>query len=154
MILVGPPQEGSTRPGDERGHEHFGFKDGISQPSIAGLTSSSKGGDVIAAGEFLIGYEDQDGNVSGAGGSTPPAPGQPGYDPAVPATPRPPLPPWAHNGAFVVYRRLRQDVQGFQAFLAAGAANAGLTAGQLAAKLVGRWPSGAPLEHVPGEQAA
>lgn len=49
--------DGNTRPGAEAGHEHFGFKDGVSQPGIEGLTTSSKTGtDTIAAGEFLIGY--------------------------------------------------------------------------------------------------
>src|SRR5437764_479930 len=49
-------QDGNGRPGAERGHEHFGFKDGIPQPGIDGLTTPSKTGtDTIAAGEFLIG---------------------------------------------------------------------------------------------------
>ena len=26
--------EGNSRPGPERGHEHFGWKDGISQPAL------------------------------------------------------------------------------------------------------------------------
>jgi hypothetical protein len=45
--------DGNARPGDQRGHEHFGFKDGISQPGIKGWTRSSKGGDQIAPGEFV-----------------------------------------------------------------------------------------------------
>jgi Dyp-type peroxidase family len=142
-----PPQDGQARPGDQRGHEHFGFKDGISQPGISGITRSSKTGqDEIATGEFLIGYPDQDGNISGQ--PAPPAqPGQPGY-PSPP--PSPPLPPWAHNGSFLVYRRLRQDVASFNAFLATEAQQLGLAPELLAAKLVGRWRSGAPMEHVPG----
>jgi Dyp-type peroxidase family len=146
-------QDGNTRPGSFKGHEHFGFKDGISQPSIRGLTTSSKGGDVIAAGEFLIGYEDQDGNVSGAGVPAPPQQGQPGYNPIAPTEPVPALPPWTRNGSFMVYRRLQQNVQAFQDFIAEQATAAGFTSPeQLGAKLLGRWPSGAPLEHVPGER--
>jgi Dyp-type peroxidase family len=144
-------QDGNVRPGDQRGHEHFGFKDGISQPGIAGLTVASKGGDPIAAGEFLIGYPDQDGLVSGQPGrqAPPPIQGQPGYGQPVPP-PAPALPAWAHNGSFLVYRRLRQDVNGFHQFTAQQAASVSLTSDQLAAKLVGRWPSGAPLEAVEG----
>lgn len=147
-------QAGDVRPAPETGHEHFGFKDGISQPGIRGLTTSSKGGEPIAAGEFLIGYEDQDGNVSGSGGQPQPQPqpGQPGY-PSPPVQPSPPLPPWARNGSFVVYRRLQQNVKAFQAFLASQPVP-GLSPDQLGAKLLGRWPSGAPLEHVPGLSAS
>ena len=147
-----PAHDGNTRPGVQAGHEHFGFKDGISQPSIAGLTRSSKEGDVIAAGEFLLGYANQDSEISGQPPVTEPAPPSPGYNPTPPAPPAPQLslPAWARNGSFVVYRRLRQDVSGFRQFLAEQAPSVTLSPEQLAAKLVGRWPSGAPLEHVPG----
>lgn len=144
-------EEGRVRLGDQHGHEHFGFKDGISQPSIRGVTTSSKGGAVIAAGEFLIGYEDQDSHVSGTAIPNPPTPGSPGYNPVAPTPPAQDLPPWTRNSSFVVYRRLRQDVQGFQTSMAQQAPIVGLTADQLGAKVVGRWPSGAPLERVPGE---
>jgi deferrochelatase/peroxidase EfeB len=104
---VAPPQDGDVRPGDNRGREHFGFKDGISQPGIEGLTTSSKTGqDQIAAGEFLIGYSDQDGHVSGEEiPAQPIPPGEPGYPGSTPGVAA--LPPWTRNGAFVVYRRLR-----------------------------------------------
>jgi deferrochelatase/peroxidase EfeB len=32
---------GNVRPDAERGHEHFGFRDGVSQPGIRGLTPRS-----------------------------------------------------------------------------------------------------------------
>ena len=60
-------------------------------------------------------------------------------------------PDWAKNGAFLVNRRLRQDVAGFWAWCAKEAAaeppagGAPLTQEALAAKLFGRWPSGCPL---------
>jgi len=84
-------EDGNARPGEFRGHEHFGFKDGISQPSIPGLVSSSRGGDSIAAGEFVLGYEDQDGHVAGTAVPQAEHPTQP----SVPGIPiqrrRPPL---------------------------------------------------------------
>lgn len=144
-------QDGNARPGAERGHEHFGFKDGISQPAIAGVTTTSKHGtDTIATGEFLIGYPDQDGNVSGQSPPPGPAPqpGEPGYPGPAPAPP-PPLPDWAKNGSFLVYRRLRQDVGAFNEFVTQQAQALGMDPEQLAAKLVGRWRSGAAMEPVP-----
>jgi Dyp-type peroxidase family len=144
-------QDGNVRPGPNRGREHFGFKDGISQPGIAGLTKSSKRGqDEIAAGEFLIGYPNQDGQVSGQ--PTPvPEPGSPGYNPTAPPPPPAPLPEWTKDGSFLVYRRLRQNVQAFNDFLSQKAAELGIDPELLGAKLVGRWKSGAPLEHTPDE---
>lgn len=144
-------QDGNARPGAQRGHEHFGFKDGISQPGIAGITQSSKDGtDTIAIGEFIIGYADQDGHVSGQSPPPGPAPqpGQPGYPGPAPA-PTPPMPDWTKNGSFVVYRRLRQDVGAFNQFVTQQAQVLGMDPELLAAKLVGRWRSGAPMETVP-----
>ena len=69
---------------------------------------------------------------------------------------RPTTPVWGRNGSYVVVRRLRQDVKAFREFLEREAARlralpafSGMTAQLLAAKLVGRWPSGAPLMRTP-----
>ena len=145
-------QDGNVRDGDNRGHEHFGFKDGISQPGVAGLTRSSKHGqDIIATGEFLIGYPDQDANISGHP-RAPVNPGQPGYNPVEPPPPPAPMPDWARNGSFLVYRRLRQNVGAFKQFVQQQAAAVALAPDGLGAKLVGRWASGAPLEQTRGER--
>jgi Dyp-type peroxidase family len=147
-------QDGSVRPDDAKGHEHFGFKDGISQPGIHGLTTSSKNPTkTIEPGEFLIGYRDEAGHVSGQPEDAPPTPqpgdaeyGRPPLPPPLPA----PMPDWTVDGSFLVYRRLRQDVVAFHAFASAEAGNLGLAPERLEAKLVGRWASGAPMEPVPG----
>lgn len=141
--------DGTTRPDPFRGHEHFSFKDGISQPGIAGITGPRH--DAIATGEFLIGYPDVDGNVSGSEQppGPPPQPGEPGYpSPGRPG--RPALPEWMRDGSFVVFRRLRQDVAAFRAFIEGQSTALGMPPEQLRAKLVGRWDSGAPLDRVPG----
>jgi Dyp-type peroxidase family len=128
-------QDGTTR-SDAPGHEHFGFKDGISQPGIRGLTTSSYPNgsgddrpppDVVAGGEFVLGYPRQ-------------GPRRDGDD-----DPLSPRPEWAENGSYLVFRRLRQDVKGFQEFLVAEAARRETTVDLLGAKLVGRYRSGAPL---------
>lgn len=148
-------QDGNARPGEARGHEHFGFKDGISQPSIHGLTKSSKAAERpdVAAGEFLIGFPDQDGNISGQIPTVVPSPGQPGYPPTTPPATQP-LPGYAHAGSFLVYRRLRQDVPAFQAFVQTQGAALGLDSDAMGAKLMGRWKSGAPMEPITGQPPA
>jgi Dyp-type peroxidase family len=139
--------EGQTRPGDQRGHEHFGFKDGISQPGIAGLTAPEDlkpGQEMVAAGEFILGYPEQNG--------APPPPPQPsGYEPPPPAPPPPSGPEWTRNGSYLVFRRLRQDVRGFTDFIRQQAAATGIRPDLLEAKFVGRYKSGAPLERTRNE---
>lgn len=137
-------QDGHVRPGEESGHEHFGFKDGISQPGIQGLSAEPPppGQDLLAAGEFVLGYQTQ----AEASAPAPPQPGQPGYPPPSPPPPPAPLPTWAKNGSYLVLRRLRQNVAAFEAFLAAEAQRLGFSTDVLGAKLVGRYRSGAPLE--------
>jgi Dyp-type peroxidase family len=124
--------------GPEQGHEHFGFKDGVSQPGIAGLTEGEgkPGQQLLPAGEFILGQP----RLGEEG-----APKPDGYEPNPPPPPLP-FPEWARNGSFAVFRRLRQDVAAFRQFLAENAAATGGDAEMLGAKLVGRYKSGAPLE--------
>ena len=156
-------QRGETLPGNLTGHEHFGFKDGVSQPGIRGrlpeaphefLTpretgdpdKGKPGQDVLHAGEFVFGYPKQIGK--------PPADGGLNVTPGEKAIAGP---VWATNGSYLVFRRLRQDVKGFRAFVKATAAElsqanpafAGMTLEKFGAKLVGRWASGAPIENAP-----
>ena len=111
---------------DMPGYEHFGYRDGISQPAVAGFDGPPKPGQV-QPGEFVLGYprEPETGNA-----------------PAVVESDS--NPSWLANGSFLVFRRLRQDVRAFDEFVrdAAGdPANEEL----FRAKVVGRYRSGAPL---------
>ncbi|WP_367372177.1 Dyp-type peroxidase [Pseudomonas lini] len=106
--------------------EHFGFRDGISQPLVTGYDP----GDGMAAGNFVFGYPKTTGG----------APVKPSLDPRG----------VADNGSLLVWRRLNQNVQAFRDFCAAAAAQfstdwPGLSKEHMAALLVGRWPSGAPV---------
>ena len=133
---------GNTRRGAERGHEHFGFLDGVSQPGIRGLTPVSNpvlrpneglpGQNLIWPGEFVFGYPGQD----------PTDPVKPGAAPEMAA-------PWMKNGSFMVFRRLEQKVPEFWRFIAMQAARLGMDRELLAARMVGRWKSGAPMELAP-----
>jgi Dyp-type peroxidase family len=133
---------GTARPGRERGREHFGFYDGISQPAIRGLALRSRpaaapdqglpGQDLVWPGEFVLGYPTQN----------PKDPRDPGPISPLPA-------PWARNGSYMVFRRLEQMVPEFRSFVAAQAARLGSQPELLASRMVGRWPSGAPMELAP-----
>ena len=141
-IKVVYSEMGNTRPGRERRKEHFGFRDGVSQPGIRGLTPTSRpsgasdqglpGQDLLWPGEFILGYPGQD----------PRDPRKPGAIAPLPA-------PWAKNGSYMVFRRLEQRVPEFNAFVRAQAARLGMYPELLAARMVGRWRSGAPLELAP-----
>jgi Dyp-type peroxidase family len=106
------------------GREPFGFRDGISQPAIegSGIPGSNPHEAPLAAGEFVLGYPDELGRLS--------------------ATPEPVE--LGRNGSYMAFRKLRQDVAAFRRYLAERATS---TADEewLAAKLMGRWRSGAPL---------
>jgi Dyp-type peroxidase family len=133
---------GNARPGANRGHEHFGFLDGISQPGIRGLPAVTDGSrdtnmglpgqDMLWPGEFILGYPSQD----------PRDPRKPGPIAPLPA-------PWAKNGSYMVFRRLAQKVPEFRRFVRGQAARLGMNPELLAARMVGRWKSGAPLELAP-----
>ncbi len=116
------------------GIEHFGFADGMSQPVIAGsgadadLSAGQRQRSVINAGEFVLGYPDGYRQLT-------PWPQLSGSDPQ--------RADFGRNGTFLVARQLAQDVAAFWQFMAANAEPEAMD--RLAAKLVGRWPSGAPL---------
>lgn len=133
---------GNTRPGAQRGFEHFGYRDGISQPGIRGLTPRSRpatnpdqglpGQDLIWPGEFVFGY--------------------PGQDPTDAVKPGPPpemAAPWLRNGSYMVFRRLEQKVPEFRKFVADRARRLGMGPDLLGARMFGRWKGGAPLELAP-----
>ncbi len=137
--------------------EHFGFRDGISQPVVDGLRRASAGpvaddgSPTVAAGEFVLGYRNGYGRLTGRplvaaaddAASLLPADveGSGGHD-------------LGRNGSYLVFRQLHQDVAAFRAYVAAASAapdgrpDPG-AARLLAARMVGRWPSGAPLVQTP-----
>lgn len=130
--------------------EGFGFHDGISQPRIEGLGDRVRQGEV-KPGEFVLGYQNEYGLLT----ERPLLPAA--ADPAG-VLPRAPDDPGAadlgRNGSYLVLRTLRQDVEAFQAFTDAATRDAAgrpdpRSRALLAAKMVGRWPSGAPLVLAP-----
>jgi Dyp-type peroxidase family len=114
---------------DLDGFEPFGFRDGVSQPLVEGLGKTGPAEFTLRTGEFVLGYPNEYGHL----------------------TDHPPL---GRNGSYLVFRQLEQDVRGFWRLLDEatrkpdGGADPGARA-RLGAKLVGRWPSGAPLVLAP-----
>lgn len=131
--------------------EHFGFRDGISQPIIEGLPKMGRPDDTVKAGEFLLGYPNEYGLYTDR--PLLPAAADPGRvlppDPA--GSGRQDL---GRNGAYLVMRQLAQDVAGFWAFCEQATRRPDGSADEaarawLAAKMIGRWQSGAPLALAP-----
>ena len=145
-------QEGRVRE-DQPGHEHFGFRDGISQPGIRGFTEPQNpddpdqglpGQDLLWPGEFVLGYPTQ------IAVEHPDHPGGVNPDPGPEARNGP---AWTADGAYLVFRRLTQDVAGFRSFVSETAQVQGVSDEQFGAKIVGRYPSGAPLERTKDQPA-
>lgn len=122
------------------GHEHFGFKDAISQPGVRGFDPPDPkepdqvlghpGTDLVASGEFLLGHPIGDDHTSAC-------------------------PDWMQDGSFLVWRRLSQDVPGWRKQLERLSSTNPTTPESLGARFVGRWTNGAPLDqspdHPPGD---
>jgi Dyp-type peroxidase family len=148
--------EGNARI-DEPGHEHFGFKDGVSQPGIRGVTppnpndpnQGKPGQDLLWPGEFVLGYPRQKRPATPPATTYPPPP-EPNVDPLEAGDDIPPSPEWARNGSFLVFQRLLQDVEGFRKQVADLAQAHGMTEELIGTKLVGRHKSGCPLELIEG----
>src|SRR5262249_43487080 len=108
--------------------EPFGFRDGISHPAIegSGIPGSNPRERPLKAGEFILGYTDEIGQL--------------------PAMPRPEV--LGRNGTYVVFRKLHQRVAAFRQYLKANSTSVEEQE-RLAAKMMGRWRSGAPLALCP-----
>ncbi|MEV6973892.1 Dyp-type peroxidase [Kitasatospora sp. NPDC093806] len=141
-VLIVYQQNAQTLLGSRRGKEHFGFKDGISEPGVRDFdrpdpnrpeeAEGHPGTRLIPPGEFVCGLDN---------------------DPF--SGPKEQYPDWARLGSFQVVRRLAQDVPGWWSQVSvklrelklAKAVPDGVTTEWLAARMVGRWRSGAPVCH-------
>ena len=142
--------------------EHFGFHDGIAQPRLAGFRppddgeSPSPTENVIPAGEVVLGYE----NAYGQLPDSPTVPDTPAGRAVLPRAPRnpdlpestPPRLDLGRNGSYVVFRQLEQRVKAFWTFLDEHARHDAEQRRKLGAKMVGRWPNGAPLVRHPDQE--
>jgi Dyp-type peroxidase family len=134
-VVVVHDQRADMLDGDR---EHFGFRDGFSQPALQGIAEdrrSRRGEGVqrprlrltgeqwrsVRLGEFVLGHKDEDGVVPG------------GRDPLL------------VNGTFMVWRKLEQHVDAFNAWIREHAGDGEKAEEILRAKILGRWPNGDSL---------
>lgn len=105
---------------------HFGYRDSIAQPDVDGAPARKHHppdpSNSVKTGEFLLGYENENGGVY----SVKPA-------------------PLSTNGSYAAFRILEQDVPLFETTLAQCADSARLDVDTMAAKFCGRWRNGNPL---------
>jgi Dyp-type peroxidase family len=127
--------------------EHFGFADGIANPTLEGLRRPHHR-DVIADGEVVLGYP----NAYGKYGLSPLVSAD---DPSATLLPASRLKParrdFGKNGSYLVFRELSQDVSAFWRFMdaAASALPDAPSPVWVASRMVGRWPNGLPVTHHP-----
>ena len=133
---------------DLGGKEPFGFNDGISQPTLDWKRQRILQGDqleyenLLSLGEFLLGYPNEYGKYTDR--------------PLVPddaqsgavlhfAEDQPGKRDFGRNGTFLVFRQLKQDVQGFWRFLDEQTSSDPQARQHLAESMVGRKMDGTPL---------
>jgi Dyp-type peroxidase family len=106
----------------------FGFADGIAHPAVegTGIPGTNPYEVPLKAGEFVLGYEDEFHNIS--------------------PIPQPEV--LGRNGTYAVFRKLHTRVAAFRQYLRQHAKDRAEEE-WLAAKIVGRWRSGAPLALTP-----
>ena len=106
----------------------FGFADGIGHPAVEGTGIPGTNPDEVPlkAGEFVLGYQDETHSIA--------------------PIPQPEV--LGLNGTYAVFRKLHTRVAAFRQYLRQRAKDRAEEE-LLAAKIVGRWPSGAPLALAP-----
>lgn len=144
IAAIAPPLAAMTRVGKEvlralsleeaDGYEHFGFKDGMSQPILTGTPDAKRfpaSRHVTELGEIVFGYPD----ASGKKATVPSLTDRSNF---------------GKNGTYLVFRQLQQDVAAFRRLVSEatrkddGALDPE-AAWHLASKIVGRRPDGTPL---------
>lgn len=134
VLYVQPMRLASPRQGEKAGRDHFGYVDGISQPTLSPiLPSPSYWSDQVKPGDIFLGYSNTRGDKPENLG---------------------PANDVLDNGTFLVVRKLRQFPERLDALIAdaarrsmpsAGEAEQALLREDIKAKIMGRHTDGRPL---------
>lgn len=131
--------------------EAFGFHDGISQPVIKGCGRKGPDRDIVEPGEFLLGYKNEHGRFP----DSPLVKKEQGDTSLLKEDVRKTgCKDIGRNGTFMVFRQMQQHVDAFWKAMEKHTLNPDGSVNEnakmrLAAKCVGRWPSGASLVKFP-----
>lgn len=128
--------------------EHFGFRDGIAQPIIKGLSKSDSHenkDNLINPGEFILGYKNEYDSYSPS-----PCVDLDKYNNQLPDyRQHKGKKDLGKNGSYLVFRQIEQHVEKFWQFHYDHSKEAATShtgrAVKLASKMIGRWPDGQPL---------
>ncbi|GAB7324177.1 hypothetical protein MBLNU13_g07547t2 [Cladosporium sp. NU13] len=112
---------GKARLAPSKGHEHFGYNDGISQPAVDGIDKAPKGQDTIGQGAILCNRGSNAGHH----------------------------PDGLTDGSFMCFRKLEQNVPAWNKFLVDASTTLETWSDQLGARLIERWKSGCPVQLSP-----
>lgn len=177
-VIFSAPVGGPTEAGEEPAPfiEHFGFRDGISQPVIRGTHSFVDGvpaRDVVAPGEFILGYTNNQDfqppsiRVSADTDVNDRLPDVCAASSPFPAFDAASMRDFGRNGSFLVVRQMQQHVGAFENFTERAAdtlrrkyrhlgdaVGASITADWIAAKMMGRRRDGSSLTVQPGDGRA
>lgn len=152
-------------------YEHFGFRDGISQPVIRGTQRFARGAsprDIMAPGEFILGYKSNQGyypptpvvaRESDTGNRLGSVPTSTESRFSAFQDPRPQVRDFGQNGSFLAIRQLEQHVDKFHDYAERSAAalsedtmgrlpdliGGNVTKEWVEAKMMGRWHDGVSL---------
>jgi Dyp-type peroxidase family len=146
--------------------EHFGWRDGLSMPKIAGVPPREEPSpdkkprewwtSKMPPGEFVLGYRNDYGDDEDKRRVYSESPSVSfADDPTnlLPVTRDGTRKDLGRNGTYLVYREMTQDVHAFWSYLAKQSRETGADpvakAIALGAKMVGRWPNGAPMTTSP-----
>jgi Dyp-type peroxidase family len=165
-----------TQPTDPKkglDYEHFGFRDGITQPVIRGTQRFAQGAhprDIMEAGEFLLGYKSNQGffpptptvaRDSDVGDKLASVPVSAPTRYSAFQNPRPNVRDFGRNGTFLAVRQFEQYVDAFHKYALKEATRlrgirglpevvgSVIDAEWVEAKLMGRWHDGTPLIGTP-----
>jgi Dyp-type peroxidase family len=123
IIYLGVESGSAIKNSQGKNIEHFGFSDGISQPLIRGIDDKKvkefRVNNDLLSPEHFVLSKQRD------------------------------VPAWAEDGSFMVFRKLRQDVDQFWTWMNKKGEELGMSPEQLASKFIGRWKSGAPVSKFP-----
>jgi deferrochelatase/peroxidase EfeB len=135
---------------DLDGIEPFGFADGISQPKIDWsqqrdmLAGQIDYGNVVALGEFLLGYRNEYGKYT----DRPLLDSSAATESLLAAEDAPDKKDIGRNGTYLVMRDLLQDVRRFWQFISKHAGTDEAAMERIASAMVGRTRSGDPLVRI------